>query len=582
LILGMEGFALSKVRTGACGFAAIAGVLLLAAGLRGAILFAGHRGLRSDEAVVGLMAKHIFTRGETPVFLYGQAYGGGHAMAAYLAAPLFAAFGRSAVLLDGTSMALSLVSVWLVWLIVRRHVGDAAAILAAALYAFSPPVVYQSYLVNGGTEAFFLALLALYFFLRSYAREEPDPRGQFLAGLFAGLAYWAMDYTLLYPVVFALLWLARGPFGHSQGRPEEDRMGGPERWRALARLAGGFLVGCLPLVVYNAAHHFEHFRQMYAPAAGASAGFLEHFFGAVWGVFSGDLAAFFGGDIDDVHPAGPAAWVHAAVAMLAVATLLYRHRAAIALFLKSRRVPVTLLPAVFVIVYLGMYGVAKFSLPELRTPRYLLPLCPFVSMAIAIVVAGWTSARRWAGLAAIAFLVAAGAAASLQIAMRPWHEEHRVRTSGIEIEKLAAAVEERGIRVAFAPYEIQWRLMFATDERVLVSSLGISPGPALGQTSRYPPYDDAVLKMVGEGKKFAFIFRQDFGFAEWAAQGRTGGITRDIWRDACRRAGISPAGIPVGEEFVIFYPLDVSFLQTLWEAKEAAAPTPAASAASGR
>ena len=558
---------MSKARTGSSGFAAIAAVLFLAAGLRGAILFAGHRGLRSDEAVVGLMAKHIFTRGETPVFLYGQAYGGGHAMAAYLAAPLFAAFGRSAVLLDGVSMALSLVSVWLVWLIVRRHVGDAAAVLAAALYAFSPPVVYQSYLVNGGTEAFLLALVALHFFLRSYAGEEPDPGGQFLAGLFAGLAYWAMDYTLLYPVVFALLWLARGSAG---------------RWRALGRLAGGFLVGCLPLVAYNAAHDFEHFRQMYAPAAGASVGFLVHFFGALRGVFSGDLAAFFGGDIDDVHTAGPAAWVHAAAAMLAVAILIYRHRAAIARFLKSRQVPVTLLPAVFVIVYLGMYGVAKFSLPELRTPRYLLPLCPFVSIAIAIVVAGWTGARRWAGLAVIAFLVAAGAAESLQIGMRPWHEEHRIRTSGIEMAKLTAAVEERGIRVALAPYEIQWRLMFATDERVTVSSVWISPGPALGQTSRYQPYDDAVVKMVREGKKFAFIFRRDFGFAEWAARGRSGGITRDIWRDACRRAGISPAGIPVGEEFVIFYPLDLSFMQALLKAQEAAAPASAPGAASGR
>ena len=141
----MEGFALSEAGTGSRGFAAIAGVLLLAAGLRGAILFAGHRGLRSDEAVVGLMAKHIFTRGETPVFLYGQAYGGGHAMVAYLAAPLFALFGRSAALLAGISVALSLVSIWLVWLIMRRHFGDAAAVLAAALYAFSPPVVYQSF-----------------------------------------------------------------------------------------------------------------------------------------------------------------------------------------------------------------------------------------------------------------------------------------------------------------------------------------------------------------------------------------------------------------------------------------------------
>ena len=558
---------MSKAGTERKGLAAIAGVLLLAAGLRATILFAGHRGLRSDEAVVGLMAKHILTRGETPVFLYGQAYGGGHAMAAYLTAPFFALFGCSEIPLVGVSIALSLVSVWLVWLIVRRHVGDAAAILAAALYALSPPVVYQSYLVNGGAEAFLLALVALHFFMRSCAGEKPDPAGQFLAGLFAGLAYWAMDYTLLYPVVFALLLLARR---------------GTERWRALARMAGGFLLGCMPLLAYNVQHNFEHFQQMYAPAAGASVGFLPHFFGALWRVFTGDLASYFGGDIDDVHPAGPAAWVHAIVAMLAVAILICRNRAAIAAFLRSRQAPATLLPAVFVIVYLGMYGVAKFSLPELRTPRYLLPLCPFLSIAIAIVVASWTGARRWAGLAVIAFLAVAGTATSLDIGLRTWHEEHGIKTSGIEMAKLAAAVQERGIRAAFAPYEIQWRLMFATDEKVVVSSLGISPGPALGRSSRYPPYDDAVLKMAGEGGKFAFIFRQDFAFAEWGARGRIGGLTSEVWRDACRRAGASPERIPVGREFVIFYPLTAPFTEALWKAKEAAAKKPPPGAESGR
>jgi hypothetical protein len=119
---------------------------------------------------------------------------------------------------------------------------------------------------------------------------------------------------------------------------------------------------------------------------------------------------------------------------------------------------------------------------------------------------------------------------------------------------------------------------------VLVSSLGISPGPALGRASRYEPYDDEVLKRVGAGEKFAFIFRQDFAFAEWAARGRVGGLTREVWQEACRRAGTSPERIPVGEEFVIFYPLTAPspFTQALSEAKEAARPTPAAGAERAR
>ena len=49
--------------------AVVLGVLLLATILttRGMMLFTGQRYLRSDEAVVGLMAKHIVTRSERPL-----------------------------------------------------------------------------------------------------------------------------------------------------------------------------------------------------------------------------------------------------------------------------------------------------------------------------------------------------------------------------------------------------------------------------------------------------------------------------------------------------------------------------------
>ena len=213
------------------------------------------------------------------------------------------------------------------------------------------------------------------------------------------------------------------------------------------------MVGCLPVLGYNVQNDFAHFQHMFEPFPGAHPGLLAHFFGAMWGLVSGDLAAFFGGDIDDFHPAGAAAWFHAAVAVLATAVLVYRNRAALLRFLKSRpflarsaaELPVSLLPAIFVIVYLVMYGVAKFSLPPLRTPRYLLPLCPFLSIAIAAVAAGWSGKKRLAGLAVISFLVLLGAAASLQIGLRPWHEEHGIRTCGSEIAQLAKTVRERGI-----------------------------------------------------------------------------------------------------------------------------------------
>ena len=161
----------------------------------------------------------------------------------------------------------------------------------------------------------------------------------------------------------------------------------------------------------------------------------------------------------------------------------------------------------------------------------------------------------------------------MKIGLRPWHEEHRIRTCGSEIAQLAKAVRKDGIQLAFAPYEIQWRLMFAADESVLVCSRGISPEPSNVAESRYPAYDAEVRRRIGKGEEFAFIFRRDFEFADWAAKVGVGSITRDIWLKACRRAGISPEGIPASDgpedHFVIFFPLKEAFLDALQDTIDA-------------
>jgi hypothetical protein len=72
---------------------ATAAVILLAALVRGALVAAGWPGIDSDDATMGLMAKHIFVLGERPIFFYGQSYMG--SLEAYAAAFSFAFFGVS-------------------------------------------------------------------------------------------------------------------------------------------------------------------------------------------------------------------------------------------------------------------------------------------------------------------------------------------------------------------------------------------------------------------------------------------------------------------------------------------------------
>lgn len=525
-------------------------VMILAAafGLRAAILATGQKFLRSDEAVVGIMARHIVDRGEAPLFLYGQSYGGGHAIEAFVAAPLFAIFGSSGALLTGISAALSLVSALLVWAIVRQYMAPSAALAAVALYAFSPPIIYQAFLINGGTVTFLLALISLWFFLGAYFTTEKRVGRELLAGLFAGLAYWGMDYALLYAIVFALLWA------------------GARKWTAIARLVLGFFLGCFPLIYFNVVNDFAHVRAMFSGAPGPEVGIFLHFFGALAGLITGDLASFFGGDIDDMRKAGIGAWGHAALAIAAITILAISCRSALRdLFrnIQNRSTPARsqalAMCIIFVTVYLCMYGAAKFSLPGFRTPRYLLPLCPFLAIAIAHVLT--FEKPKWLAqlaVAVVALVALQGALTAFQIGSRTWHYEHKIATSGPEMKILADELNEKGVKVAFSPYEIQWRLMFESRESIIVSSAGVSP------VARYPWYEKTVEQSVfRDNVPFAFIFRKDFAFAEMSANAGLGVITREHWNEACRRAGISQQGKSAGTEFIYYYPLDQNFMRVL-------------------
>ena len=550
--------------------AAIIAVLLLALAMRGIILFTGQRFLRSDEAVVGLMAKHIVTRGEMPLFLYGQEYGGGHAIVAYIAAPLFAIFGRSAILLTAVSMTISMLNIWLLWIILRRYFPEGKiAVAGTALYALSPPVLYGAFLINGGTESFCLALLGLIFFLKAYLDNEHPSRNALLAGIFSGLAYYAMDYTLVYPMVFGLVWLATGR---------------TNKWRCLGLLVLGFIAGCMPLIIYNFTHDFGHVRHMFS--GGTSAPLLTRVLGALRHTVTQGLPAFFGGDIDDYRPgqsAGVGAWIHACAAMIAVIVLMVKHRGDLSNALKrfsldgrkSVQLPPALIPVVFMLLYMFIYCVAKFSQLPYRTPRYFLPLCPFVSIAIATAVLRVKSRQlRMAGYVLIAFLLLHGAFASLKFGLRPWHEEHRIKTSGGEIARLADWLEQKKISTAIAPYEIQWRLLFASDERILVSCNDISPLP------RYDFYSNEVSKRIQDGQPFALIVRRDFGFMKLSMRMRGSPALRrvaleDIIHAWLKNAGFSDQAIgpdsPArhgGQEFILFYPLTSKLLSTPVEIRD--------------
>ena len=73
------------------------GVLVLIAAARFAILLMSQTHVHSDEAIIGLMGKHILEGRYFPFYLYGQPYNAGAAWEAYLASVAFALFGVGVV-----------------------------------------------------------------------------------------------------------------------------------------------------------------------------------------------------------------------------------------------------------------------------------------------------------------------------------------------------------------------------------------------------------------------------------------------------------------------------------------------------
>lgn len=115
----------------------------------------------SDQAVMGLMAKHIAERRALPVFFYGQHYILG--VEAWLAAPLFLIAGASVTALKLPLLAINLAVALLLFRLFTRDVGVRPITALAAVSCFVLPAAGTSARLvapdGGNVEPFLYALL---------------------------------------------------------------------------------------------------------------------------------------------------------------------------------------------------------------------------------------------------------------------------------------------------------------------------------------------------------------------------------------------------------------------------------------
>ncbi|GIG86399.1 hypothetical protein [Plantactinospora endophytica] len=246
-----------------------AGLGGLGVGYRLVLLLAEVPPSNSDEAVTGLVARHIAQGRDFPLFFYGQHYMG--ALESYLAAPLFAVLGSSTFALRLPNLLLYAAFLALMWQLTRRLYSPWLAAVTVGLLALGSDRILKNQLIAGGgypemnPAGALLVLLAVNLGLGAVRRTGPAYAG---FGLVAGLTLW--DDWLILPYVGAAGALLLG-----------------FRWRALGGRSGlalgaGSAVGLVPIVLHNLTAAPEHRSlAVYAGLGGGAGSWPDRLHGAV-------------------------------------------------------------------------------------------------------------------------------------------------------------------------------------------------------------------------------------------------------------------------------------------------------------
>src|SRR5437870_4825853 len=180
------------------------GVLIIVAAARFTILLASQTHVHSDEAIIGLMGKHILEGRYFPFYMYGQPYNAGAAWEAYLAATAFALFGVSVISLKSCIVLLSLLGLFLFYRMCLGLYDQRAAFFGALVFALTPSLLKWHFQVRGYSWYFLSIPMLMMLFASIDSAPASNRKVMFLFGVVSALSIWCLELAI--PFV-AALWL---------------------------------------------------------------------------------------------------------------------------------------------------------------------------------------------------------------------------------------------------------------------------------------------------------------------------------------------------------------------------------------
>ena len=403
----------------------------------------------SDEAVVGLMARH-FLDGDVSAFFWGQTYGGVQEPA--LAAALFAVVGSSVLALKVVPLALGVATTLLVWAIGRHTIGERGARIAAALsWAGSIVSIWMSTKERGFYGVVNVAGLVVVLMAIRLRQRASWPDAAIL-GLAVGTGWYASP-QIAYVTLPCLGWL--GFVAMRERRADLLRLS----WLA----AGGALIAASPWLVANFGNDLASLKP---PLDVVHTSYLER----LQGLFDTGLPLLIGLKV----PFG-GHWLVPVVAAAAYAGALaglghviFRYR--------DRNIAVLVVIAAAYPFVVAIPSASWYML----VPRYLLYLWPILALLAARAIISLKERTQVIPILAIVALAVFGLGS-----VSNWSDAHPGNDdlSPAELGPLLEALSQEGVQTAFAEYWVAYRINFETKEAVTAASLG---------QVRYAPYQERV------------------------------------------------------------------------------------------
>jgi hypothetical protein len=416
----------------------------------------------ADQAVFGLMAKHLSELRAFPVFMYGQSYI--LATEAWLAAPLFALLGVSATVLTLPLLAVNLAVVLLLLRLLERDAGLRPLVAAVPIlfFALPAPVTASHFLhASGGNVEPFLYVLLLWI-----TRHRPN-----VGGIVLGFAFLHREFSIYGLVALLAIEAANRSLFTRAGIVHRLKMlrTAAEVWigvQFLSRYASAAGPGTSVADLYAAPNNLAELmnRTCLDPRTVTDGGRL--LFTSHWPLLFGTAPVPLAESaIETTAWQGvPGAWLLFAITFaLALA-------GALTGLLRTRRwLPEWTFPAYLILV--GLLSVAGYifgrcGVVDPKTMRYeLLSVMGAAGLGALylVVTAGPRLRRTWIALALACAAVAASGHARLAadyVVQRPVGPK----------EMLVRHLQARGIKYGYADYWVAYYVSFVTREQVVLAA----------------------------------------------------------------------------------------------------------------